>query len=110
MLFSNKPLTKKPKGTKELLPKHKVKTLCEAVVRTHNPIAESFNRGLGLSLMYKESEVLVDILLTLIHNGITALPIHDALAVSVSNVERAYRVMYDTFVNEVGINPIIKTE
>lgn len=50
-----------------------------------------------MRLMFSESEILVRCLLTLIDKGITALPIHDALLVSVKDKDTAYQVMLDSF-------------
>jgi len=110
MLFNDKEPTKKPKGTKDLLPKGDVEALCQAVKQAHPSISHLFGAGKGLSLMFQESEILIEIIRELMAIGITALPIHDAIAVSIICHEQAIEIMRNTFRNKVGVEPIIKIE
>ena len=61
--------------------------------------------GIGMQLFRKESDILVDVLLTLKTQGIVALPIHDAVVVRDDNSDKAKAVMKDIFRGHTGIIP-----
>lgn len=110
MLFNTGSITKKPKGTKDKLPKVNVEVLCDAVRETHPAIAALFNKDIGLELMHKESEILVAVMLELRRMGVVALPVHDAVVVSNSDTKVCSEVMTYTFLNVTGIEPSLKYE
>ncbi|WP_244031535.1 hypothetical protein [Methylobacterium sp. E-016] len=56
-------------------------------------MAGVFETGIGLRLMFRESQVLVAALLTLADKGIPALPMHDGLMVAGSKDDLAARIM-----------------
>jgi hypothetical protein len=96
MLFARKRLSKLPVGTKELLPPSTTAaTVRSAIIARHLALEDSFETGVGFSLMFTESQMLVAILLRLNAAGITALPMHDGIMVPVSKSDRAARVMGD---------------
>ena len=97
-LFANKPLTRLPRGCRKHFPERlRCKDIVSAVQEYHQSVAHLFFDNIGMRLMFSESEILVRCLLTLIDKGITALPIHDALLVSVKDKDTAYQVMLDSF-------------
>jgi hypothetical protein len=110
MLFNTGPITKKPKGTKDKLPKVKAELLCEAVREAHPAIASLFNNGVGLELMHQESEILVAVMLELRRIGVVALPVHDAVVVSNLDTKLCNEIMTSTFLRITGIEPSIKYE
>jgi hypothetical protein len=110
MLFSAKPITKKPKGTGEKLPKQKAEVLCQRVAEAHPAISSLFHTGVGLQLMHHESEILVELMLQLRSMSIPALPIHDAVAVADTDANATREVMMSTFLRRTGITPIIRYE
>jgi hypothetical protein len=109
LLFTDKPLERKPKDTESLLPKENVKTLIERLREYHQPIAHYFETGIGHHLQYRESEVIVEVLLRLQDQGIVGLPVHDAVIVPVSAKEETRKVMGEVFLEKVGIEAIITT-
>lgn len=54
-----------------------------------------------------ESNIMVKVLLLLIEEDITALPIHDAVLVPVSHQDRAKEVMREVHKEVSGIDPVI---
>lgn len=63
-----------PKGTT-------ARTATNEIRSKHSAISDYFENGRGLSFMRIESDILVATLLSLIKQGITALPLHDAVLV-----------------------------
>jgi hypothetical protein len=61
--------------------------------------------GIGMQLFRNESDILVDVLLTLKTQGIVGLPIHDAVVVRDDNSDKAKAVMKQVFREHTGITP-----
>lgn len=70
----------------------------------HPEIADKFFTGIGHRCQYRESQIMVEVLRILNANGITALPIHDAILVPASASTLAQRVMLYTFKRLTGID------
>ena len=105
MLFSTVPLSRKPKGTDELLPMNRsIAELVDMVERAHAPIADCFFKGLGHDAQFIESEIMVSVLLRLKSEGVVALPVHDALIVAESDEKAAYKAMVSQFKLKTGVS------
>ena len=105
MLFVEQPLSRFPKGTRELFPRRtKVQDVTGAVIAAHPEIASKFFRGIGHQCQFRESQILVEVLRILNANDVTALPIHDAILVPASASSLAERVMLHTFKRKTGID------
>lgn len=103
MQFVMSPLKRFPKGTRKYFSEDvKVQDVTEAIMKTHPGIAHLFHTGIGHHCQYLESCILVEVLRILNSFTITALPIHDAIIVPVSAVEKAKRVMLHTFEVKTG--------
>lgn len=103
MLFAEKPLGGWPKNTRECFPDGM--TLREAVSlieRKHQPIVHLFGSGLGFQLMRIESDMLIAVMTHLFKNGITALPLHDAVLVAQSRREAASKAMQEEITHRTG--------
>ncbi len=61
-----------------------------------------------MSLMSTESRIIVAVVLRLMREGITALPMHDGLMVAASRLDRARAVMGDVAESEVGYRLPVK--
>jgi hypothetical protein len=109
LLFTEKPLERKPQGTESLLPKENIKVLVERLREFHQPIAYYFETGIGHHLQYRESEVMVEVLLRLQDQEIVGLPVHDAVIVAASAEEVTKKVMGEVFKEKVGVEAIITT-
>ena len=106
LINSSKVPTKMPKGVRKLIPsRYNIKDILEAVARKHPAIYPQMTSGIGMQLFRKESDILVDVLLTLQAKGIVALPIHDAVVVRDDNSDKAKAVMKKVFKEHTGITP-----
>ena len=106
LINSSKVPTKMPKGVRKLIPsRYSIKDILEAVARKHPAIYPQMTSGIGMQLFRKESDILVDVLLTLKTQGIVALPIHDAVVVRDDNSDKAEAVMKKVFREHTGITP-----
>jgi hypothetical protein len=96
MLFRTSPLTRAPRGTRSMLPSGlPASQLRSAILAAHPALAEVFETGIGLRLMFRESQVLVAALLALADKDAAALPMHDGLMVARSKADLAARIMGD---------------
>jgi hypothetical protein len=106
LINSSKVPTKMPKGVRKLIPsRYSINDILEAVARKHPAIYPQMTSGIGMQLFRKESDILVDVLLTLKTQGIVALPIHDAVVVQDDNSDKAKAVMKKVFKEHTGITP-----
>jgi hypothetical protein len=111
MLHRMQPMKKKPRGTSELFPERiRINQITTGIRIQHHPIANLFYKGIGLDLLYKESQILVEVLTRLLRQGITALPVHDAVIVAEHDQEQATAVMLTVFKEQTGIDGVVKAE
>jgi hypothetical protein len=81
-LFSDRVQNRMPHGGRALFGRRpRYADVLEAICQAHAPIADHFFTGIGMNLMFRESEILIDVLLEGLERGIIALPIHDAVLV-----------------------------
>jgi hypothetical protein len=98
MIFASDTLNRFPKGTRRLFSRsYKIGDVVEAIEAKHPLIRSCFHRGLGHDAQFIESQIMIEVLLTLKGRGIVALPIHDAVMVPASAVSVAKEIMLDTF-------------
>ena len=106
LINSSKVPRRMPKGVRKLIPsRYNIKDILEAVARKHPAIYPQMTSGIGMQLFRKESDILVDVLLTLKTQGIVALPIHDAVVVRDDNSDKTEAVMKKVFKEHTGITP-----
>jgi len=88
------------------------KELLCAIEYKHEPLKKYFYSGVAVELMKTESEILTDILLTMIAENIIPLPIHDSLLVK--NLIRETEMLNSTMINcykkKFEFDPIIKSK
>ena len=95
-----------PKGVRQHLPRRCSMTdILRAVKQKHAAIYPLMISGIGMQLFRKESDILVDVLVTLKTQEITALPIHDAVVVRDDKSDKAKAVMKEVFKEHTGITP-----
>jgi hypothetical protein len=103
MLFSDGLLKSWPKDTLEHFPKGtKLRDAIDALRQKHKPIAPLFGTGLGFKLMRFESDMLIPVITQLFQEGITALPLHDAVLVAKSRAQSAKEAMQAEFQLRTG--------
>ena len=111
MTFSNEPMTRFPKGINSLFPvKTRFKDVSDAIEKEHFRIAHMFYTGIGHYLQFMESQILVEVLLKLIDNGITALPVHDAVFVGWTHVYKSTQVMEQVFLDMTNVPSVVMVE
>ena len=111
MTFSNEPMTRFPKGINSLFPvKTRFKDVSDAIEKEHFRIAHLFYTGIGHYLQFMESQILVEVLLKLIDNGIIALPVHDAVFVGWTHVYKSTQVMEQVFIDMTNVPSVVKVE
>jgi hypothetical protein len=85
-----------PHDARILLPKDwTASRIVAAIKHRHGPIANLFGIDLGISLMFRDSKILMATLEQLVDKKIVALPLHDAIIVQQSEIEKAKQVMQD---------------
>jgi len=111
MTFSNEPMTRFPKDINSLFPvKTRFKDVSDAIEKEHFRIAHLFYTGIGHYLQFMESQILVEVLLKLIDNGIIALPVHDAVFVGWTHVYKSTQVMEQVFLDMTNVPSVVKVE
>jgi len=111
MTFSNEPMTRFPKGINSLFPVNtRFKDVSDAIENEHSGIAHMFYTGIGHYLQFMESQILVEVLLKLIDNGIIALPVHDAVFVGWTHVYKSTQVMEQVFLDMTNVPSVVKVE
>lgn len=108
LLFTEGPRTRKPQGTKTILPRRvSAEELIRRISEFHAPVAHHFGTEVGHYLQFIESEVMMGVLLALMDEGIVALPIHDAVMAPSSRSDRVLQVMKEVFEERVGAEAMI---
>ncbi len=111
MLHASERHTRLPAGSRNQLPKDVgVDEVIDTITAYHSPIKDYFYSKQGMEVMFKESQILVDILLRLIDEGIVALPIHDAIIVSDEDVYQAKEIMLGVFLEHTGVKGQVEEE
>ncbi|MEQ1768476.1 MAG: hypothetical protein ABL879_01440 [Devosia sp.] len=94
MYFRRGRMQRLPRDLKQALGREWTATkFAIAIRKRHAPIKHLFGTGVGLTLMYRESQVLVRALLDLIDLGIPALPVHDGIMVPASKADLVLAAM-----------------
>ena len=108
---ADSPLKRMPKGARKTIPNRiSLSVILSAIQDKHHGIAQRFHAGVGLRLMRKESDILIDVLLALKKEQITALPIHDAVLVRHDKAQQAREVMVRVFKDHTGLAPKVSVE
>lgn len=108
MIFATKRLTRMPKGVrKQFEEQHRVEQVMQAIEAAHPAIRNSFFKGMGHEAQCIESQVLVEVLLSLRDLGVHALPIHDSVVVGKSNKDKVKEVMLSCFLKVVGVQGLV---
>jgi hypothetical protein len=103
MLFAEGRLGNWPKGSRQHFHEGtELRDATELLRQKHAPIAHLFETGLGFQLFRIESDMLISVLTHLFKNGITALPLHDAVLVARSHAEAAREAMQHEFTFRSG--------
>lgn len=74
----------------------------------HQPIADAFGTGVGLTLMRLESDIALEIVSTAMAEGWTVLPVHDSFITTIDNRDRLKNLMIGSYVKRLGKEPLLK--
>ena len=108
LLFASKPLKRYPKDAKHEFPSQlKVDAAVALIERHHHQIAHLFRTKIGFKAMKIESDILVDVLITLGDLGICGLPLNDAVMVANHHQETARSVMISRFLEHAGLEGVV---
>jgi hypothetical protein len=111
MIFASDTLNRFPKETKkEFRRSDKIAEVLSEIERRHPLIKDYFYRGLGHDAQFIESQIMVEVLLTLKDRGVVALPIHDAVMVPCSAAALAKKIMLDVFHGHAHVEGIVTKE
>ncbi|WP_295686369.1 hypothetical protein [uncultured Nevskia sp.] len=104
MLNRDTPLQKFPKGVRQLFPRNTPAWQAVRLIETfHPPLKTKWRPRVGMELMFRESQILVEVLLRLLDLKIVALPVHDALIVSQANQGVTQELMLEVFHTHTSI-------
>ena len=93
-----------PAGTRQyFLPKLSFADVKRAIESKHQAIVPMFFSGVGMKVMFVESEILIAVLLQLLERSIVALPVHDAIIVRQDRAPVAMSVMKAVFKEHTGV-------
>jgi hypothetical protein len=109
MLHAEERHSRFPQGAGKVFKKSllKIDDVVNGVMKYHAPISHLLYSGHGLTVMFKESEILINILLRLIDKNIVALPVHDALVVSDEDVNVTRATMLEIFKEQTGVDGMV---
>jgi hypothetical protein len=97
LLCRRSPLRKLPEERQAELGEHwNGLRVTAALASKHPAIAPLFCKGIGLRLMFTESQIMVATLLALIERGTIALPIHDGLLIPKNHLALCEQIMEET--------------
>lgn len=82
--------------------------LRQLVEQKHHQIVDAFESGIGLDLMYLESEIALLVMKTLLSKGVPVLCIHDGFITQSRHESLLYEVMMESFKHVSGTYPVIK--
>jgi hypothetical protein len=108
MLFANKRLFRMPQGVRlEFSLEHRMDEVMRAIEAAHPALKDYFFTGIGHYTQFRESEILVDVLVALKQMNIIGLPIHDAVMVPASKRGEVRDIMLSVFHDHTGIDGLV---
>jgi hypothetical protein len=112
MLFDHKPRRQFPKGTRQLFPRRvKIAQVTEAIFERHPMLKGVLAApGIGHTLMFMESEILLRVLRRCQERSIVALPVFDCVVVKASVEELVRRIMRQEFKAVAGLEIEVRDE
>lgn len=103
MLFRETPLSRIPSELKQRLPRGMTGAeIRDAVLSAFPELSDVFATGLGLRLMFRESQIMLRSLLRLAELNVPAMNMHDGLMVQRSKADIAAREMTNAALETVG--------
>lgn len=72
----------------------------EHIIQKHSAIKHRINTGFGLTLQYLDSNIAVKVMLRLIKQNVTVLPVHDSFIVDFQHQELLHKTMLEVYKEE----------
>jgi hypothetical protein len=112
MLFDKKRRNKFPRGARVLFPrKVKIADVTGAIFEQHPMLKGLLSvAGIGHTLMFLESKIMMNVLRQCQKRGIVALPVFDCVVVKASTAEVVKRIMQQEFKAVAGFNGVVREE
>lgn len=111
MLAASAPLSRMPRGVRKDFPDRvSIREVTAKIIEAHPALKDIFFAGLGHFIQFRESQILVALLLDLKKERIAALPIHDAVIVPRSSTKLVKERMLTTFRELTGIEGSVREE
>lgn len=109
ILNSPRRLTGYPDGfSKEERSKLSWKKLNELIHEYIPIISRHAYTGIGLKLSYHESNIIINVMMALINNEVSFVPMHDGIMVPESQAELTKKLMHECYTNYTGQNINVK--
>ncbi len=83
------------------------KELVSLIAAKHHLIADSFMSGAGLRLQKIDSDIALEVVFSLMQEGIVVLPVHDSFLVQSDHEARLYAAMHNAYCERFGFQPVI---
>lgn len=111
LLYGPSALQRWPRGLrKKFPPRLSLDTAIRLLRNQHPDVAECFGTLVGFELLRMESDILVSVMRSCIAEGITVLPIHDAVLCPASAMVRVGDIMLREFQSHTGMRGAISKE
>lgn len=108
VLNRDTPITRYPAGQRSLFPPTiPLWKAVRMIEEFHPPVRDLWRPRLGMELMFRESTILIEVLLRLIDLDIVALPVHDAVLVAEQHEEITKATMEDVFLRHTSVSPMV---
>lgn len=110
-LYSGTEQFRMPKGGRQYFPSNiPYDRIKAAIFEYHKPIAHRLFQGVGMELMFLESQIMVAVLLKMKNQGIVGLPIHDGILVPWSKRLETKQAMEAVFKDKSGVVADVRIE
>ena len=112
MLFDHRPRRKFPKGARELFPRRvKVADVTGAIFERHPMLKGVLSAtGIGHTLQFLESEIMMGVLRRCQNQRIVALPVFDCVVVKASAEDAVRKIMQQEFKSVAGLDAEVREE
>lgn len=89
-------------------PKYTRVEVRDMILEQHGAISAAFGSGVGKRLQRLDSDIALEIIVSLMGEGILGLPIHDSFIVMRAHKRMLYEQMTNSYRSRMNFNPIIK--
>ncbi|HWK38442.1 MAG TPA: hypothetical protein VNR88_05960 [Hyphomicrobium sp.] len=111
LLYGPSALKKWPRGVAQKFPpRSSLDTMIGHIKAQHPVVTECFGTMVGFELMRTESDILVAVMRSCFAEGMTVLPIHDAVLCPASATDRVATIMLKVFESRTGMQGVVKKQ